>query len=95
MKPRAHCLKSPTTGTPETYDEGRNFGHLAYRVDNIYAVCQRLMDGGRNHQPAATGRTYGFCSLTRRYFHRASARGRQPAFTGALGIDGKYWQLVI
>jgi lactoylglutathione lyase len=31
---------------PETYDEGRNFGHLAYRVDNIYAVCQRLMDGG-------------------------------------------------
>lgn len=46
MKPRVHCLKSPTTGTPETYDEGRNFGHLAYRVDNIYAVCQRLMDGG-------------------------------------------------
>ena len=31
---------------PETYDESRNFGHLAYRVDNIYAVCQRLMDGG-------------------------------------------------
>lgn len=30
----------------QTYDEGRNFGHLAYRVDNIYAVCQRLMDGG-------------------------------------------------
>ena len=30
----------------QTYDEGWNFGHLAYRVDNIYAVCQRLMDGG-------------------------------------------------
>ena len=28
------------------YDEGRNFGHLAYRVDNIYDSCQRLMDGG-------------------------------------------------
>ena len=28
------------------YGEGRNFGHLAYRVDNIYDVCQRLMDGG-------------------------------------------------
>ena len=26
--------------------EGRNFGHLAYRVDDIYDVCQRLMDGG-------------------------------------------------
>ncbi|MEQ1538194.1 MAG: VOC family protein [Sphingorhabdus sp.] len=28
------------------YDGGRNFGHLAYRVENIYATCQRLMDGG-------------------------------------------------
>ena len=28
------------------YDGGRNFGHLAYRVDNIYEVCQRLMDAG-------------------------------------------------
>lgn len=31
---------------PETYGGGRNFGHLAYRVDNIYETCQRLMDGG-------------------------------------------------
>ena len=31
---------------PEEYDEGRNFGHLAYRVDDIYALCQKLMDGG-------------------------------------------------
>ncbi len=31
---------------PEAYGEGRNFGHLAYAVDNIYEVCQRLMDGG-------------------------------------------------
>lgn len=31
---------------PEEYDEGRNFGHLAYEVDDIYAVCQQLMDGG-------------------------------------------------
>lgn len=28
------------------YSEGRNFGHLAYRVDNIYESCQRLMDAG-------------------------------------------------
>ena len=28
------------------YAGGRNFGHLAYRVDDIYATCQRLMDGG-------------------------------------------------
>lgn len=31
---------------PEDFDEGRNFGHLAYRVDNIYTLCQRLMDAG-------------------------------------------------
>ena len=31
---------------PESYSGGRNFGHLAYRVDDIYATCQRLMDAG-------------------------------------------------
>jgi lactoylglutathione lyase len=31
---------------PEEYGEGRNFGHLAYRVDNIYETCRKLMDGG-------------------------------------------------
>jgi len=33
-------------GSAEQYSGGRNFGHLAYRVDNIYETCQRLMDGG-------------------------------------------------
>jgi lactoylglutathione lyase len=31
---------------PEDYQGGRNFGHLAYEVDDIYAACQRLSDGG-------------------------------------------------
>ena len=31
---------------PQEYDEGRNFGHLAYSVDDIYATCQSLMDSG-------------------------------------------------
>ena len=31
---------------PEEYGEGRNFGHLAYAVDNIYESCQQLMDAG-------------------------------------------------
>lgn len=30
----------------ETYSGGRNFGHLAYRVDDIYETCQRMMDAG-------------------------------------------------
>lgn len=31
---------------PEKYNEGRNFGHLAYAVDNIYDICQTLMENG-------------------------------------------------
>ncbi|NRD88502.1 lactoylglutathione lyase [Sphingopyxis sp. BSNA05] len=31
---------------PEQYGGGRNFGHLAYAVDDIYALCQSLMDAG-------------------------------------------------
>ena len=31
---------------PEIYSGGRNFGHLAYAVDDIYSVCQRMMEAG-------------------------------------------------
>ncbi len=42
---------------PEDYDGGRNFGHLAYRVDNIYESCQRLLDGGVTiNRPPRDGR---------------------------------------
>ena len=33
-------------GSEEVYEGGRNFGHLAYRVDNIYEMCQKLQDAG-------------------------------------------------
>ena len=33
-------------GSAETYTGGRNFGHLAFEVDDVYATCQRLMDAG-------------------------------------------------
>ncbi len=43
-------------GSAEQYAGGRNFGHLAYRVDDIYAVCQRLMDAGHTiHRPPRDG----------------------------------------
>jgi lactoylglutathione lyase len=42
---------------PETYDGGRNFGHLAYAVDDIYAACTRLMDHGVTiNRPPRDGR---------------------------------------
>ena len=41
----------------EAYGEGRNFGHLAYEVDDIYATCQRLMDKGVTiNRPPRDGR---------------------------------------
>lgn len=43
-------------GKPEDYDGGRNFGHLAYRVDDIYETCQRLQDAGHTiHRPPRDG----------------------------------------
>ena len=36
----------PEDGEAEHYSGGRNFGHLAYQVDDIYETCQRLMDAG-------------------------------------------------
>ncbi len=42
---------------PEQYTEGRNFGHVAYEVDDIYATCQRLMDAGVTiNRPPRDGR---------------------------------------
>jgi lactoylglutathione lyase len=42
---------------PETYTGGRNFGHLAYAVDDIYATCRHLMDSGVTiNRPPRDGR---------------------------------------
>ena len=48
---RAESEKSPEVELtfnwdPEDYQGGRNFGHLAFEVEDIYAACQRLADGG-------------------------------------------------
>lgn len=50
-KARSQAERSPEVELtynwdPEAYTGGRNFGHLAYKVDDIYAACQRLMDAG-------------------------------------------------
>ncbi len=42
---------------PEDYNEGRNFGHVAYEVDDIYATCRKLMDAGITiNRPPRDGR---------------------------------------
>ena len=54
---RAPELELTYNWDPEDYDGGRNFGHLAYCVDNIYETCQRLMDAGVTiNRPPRDGR---------------------------------------
>ena len=45
-KDQAPMVELTYNWDPEDYKGGRNFGHLAYRVENIYDTCKRLMDGG-------------------------------------------------
>lgn len=54
---RAPLLELTYNWDPEAYDGGRNFGHLAYEVDDIYATCQKLMDAGVTiNRPPRDGR---------------------------------------
>jgi lactoylglutathione lyase len=60
---RAPVLELTWNWDRENYDGGRNFGHLAYEVDNIYAYCQRLMDAGVTiNRPPRDGRMAFFRS---------------------------------
>ncbi len=45
-KQQAPLIELTYNWDPEVYTGGRNFGHLAYRVDDIYAICKKLMDAG-------------------------------------------------
>ncbi len=52
-----NCLELTHNWDAEDYGEGRNFGHLAYEVDDIYNLCQSLMDQGVTiNRPPRDGR---------------------------------------
>jgi len=54
---RSPLLELTYNWDPEVYGEGRNFGHLAYEVDDIYATCDRLMKAGVTiNRPPRDGR---------------------------------------
>lgn len=54
---RAPLLELTFNWDPEAYGEGRNFGHLAFEVDDIYATCARLADAGVTiNRPPRDGR---------------------------------------
>ncbi len=53
----APCLELTDNWDTEDYTGGRNFGHLAYEVDNVYEFCQRLSDAGITiNRPPREGR---------------------------------------
>ncbi len=53
----SNCIELTHNWDPETYTEGRNFGHIAYEVEDIYAVCERLRAGGVTiNRPPRDGR---------------------------------------
>jgi lactoylglutathione lyase len=60
---RAPMIELTWNWDPEEYTGGRNFGHLAYRVDDIYALCQHLQDNGITiNRPPRDGRMAFVCS---------------------------------
>src|SRR6266404_3316235 len=65
---------------PEGYTGGRNFGHLAYAVDDIYAACRRLMD----HGVTVNRPSRGFRAFAGQYLDRAAAEGCGAVSGGAL-----------
>ena len=56
----------------EAYSEGRNFGHVAFEVDDIYALCRRLMDQGVTINRPPKRRAHGVRAIPRCHFGGAS-----------------------
>lgn len=57
LRDSAPMLELTYNWDPERYEGGRNFGHLAFRVNNIHATCQHLMDNGITiNRPPRDGR---------------------------------------
>ena len=79
---------------PQEYTGGRNFGHLAYRVDNIYDACQRLMDGGVTiNRPPRDG-NMAFIRSPDGISIELLQKGPGAAAEGAVGVDAEHRHVV-
>jgi lactoylglutathione lyase len=65
---------------PEAYAGGRNFGHLAYEVADIYCTVPTTVGRRGRYPPPTPGWSYGLCALARRHFGRVAA-ARRPTGT--------------
>ena len=79
---------------PEDYTGGRNFGHLAYEVDDIYATCQRLMDNGVTiNRPPRDG-NMAFVKSPDGISIELLQKGDRAKGKRAVGLDAEHRQLV-
>ncbi len=91
---RAPLLELTFNWDPEAYGEGRNFGHLAFEVDDIYATCERLSQAGVTiNRPPRDGRM-AFIRSPDNISIELLQKGEAKAKAGALGVDGEHRQVV-
>ncbi len=74
--PDAEIELTHNWGSTEDYGSARNFGHLAFRVDDIYATCAHLQSIGRHHQSPAARRSHGLRAFAGSGLGRAAAEKR-------------------
>ena len=78
----------------EDYGDARHFGHLAYEVDDIYALCERLMKAGVTiNRPPRDG-VMAFVRSPDKHSIELLAEGRAAAAEGAVGVDAEYREVV-
>ena len=78
----------------EVYTEGRNFGHLAFQVEDIYATCQKLMDAGITlNRPPRDGRM-AFVRSPDNISIELLQAGSPLSDPRTMGFDGESWSLV-
>ena len=96
---KAKDTKAPLLELTYNWDEneyagGRNFGHLAYRVDDIYETCRKLMDAGVTiNRPPRDG-YMAFVKSPDNVSIELLQRGEPQARAGALGLHAQYRHLV-
>ena len=92
---RAPLLELTFNWDPEDYGQSRNFGHLAFEVDDIYATCDRLMQAGVTiNRPPRDGRA-AFVRSPDNIYRRAPAKRRiTVAQARALGVYAQYGRVV-
>ena len=75
----------------EGYGGGRNFGHLAYQVDDIYETCRRNgRSSTRSSAPATPRRPHGFRPVSRRNLGRAASEGSSARSRRTLVVDAQH-----